>query len=384
VSFDQYRLTVVFERNERRGPVFERLRKDVDALAALEGMQHVFKLRAADIYRVLDIEHTPTAASLRSGPATDASGEAAPADTAHLAELSRRLSRCADLDAVISTLVRALADLFGYEHTLLMLLDESGTGLYTIASHGYDAEGVGSELALGDGMIGWVAERCTPVRSGALWQMEKYSRRLRRSFEDRGELAPGPAIPVPGLADAKSRIAVPAMARGELVGVVVAESREMIAFTATDEAVLTVIAGLLANAVEIERSRDRSDDVVAEPAPPPAVGAPPVSATKVRFFPTDGSLFLDGDYLIKGVAGRILWSLLRHYLNDARVEFTNREIRLDPSLELPPFRDNLESRLILLKRRLEERQAPIHIEKTGRGRVRLDVHTALLHEAAGA
>jgi predicted pyridoxine 5'-phosphate oxidase superfamily flavin-nucleotide-binding protein len=55
VSHDEYRLDIVYERTERRGPVFERLRADVDAIAALTGMQDVFKLRAADIYRIVDL-----------------------------------------------------------------------------------------------------------------------------------------------------------------------------------------------------------------------------------------------------------------------------------------------------------------------------------------
>ena len=83
-----------------------------------------------------------------------------------------------------------------------------------------------------------------------------------------------------------------------------------------------------------------------------------------------------------GVAGRLLWALLDHHQRDGRTAFTNRELRRDPSLELPELRDNFESRLILLKRRLDERDAPVRIVKTGRGMFRLDVETALQLDVA--
>ena len=52
----EYRLDIRYERTERRGPVFERLRAEVDQVAAMTGMASVFRLRSADIYRVTSIE----------------------------------------------------------------------------------------------------------------------------------------------------------------------------------------------------------------------------------------------------------------------------------------------------------------------------------------
>jgi GAF domain len=303
-----------------------------------------------------------------------------------LAGLSARLARCPDLDSLVEAALGALDELFGFEHSLLLLVDESGDRLYTIASHGYDTEGVGSEVRFGEGVIGMVAARAESMRVGNLRQMLAYARSVRRVYEARGGEAPGREIPLPGLARAESQVAVPAMVLGQLVGVLAIESEATVAFRPEDEALLAVVATLVASAIEIDWAHERTagDAAAGEGQARGAVPPPSPARTRVRFFAVDGSTFLDGDYLIKGVAGRVLWVLLGQHTRDGRVDFTNKEVRLDPSLELPEFRDNLESRLILLKRRLDEREAPIRIEKTGRGRFRLLVDGVLQLEEVEA
>lgn len=383
-THDEYRATIVYERTERRGPIFDGLRNEVEAIAAMTGMQDVFRLRAADIYRVTDVEQVgpnERADGSPGGPPLAPQFLRQPPDAAALGELCGRLARCADLDTLVRVTVDGLADVLGYRHSMLLLLDEDGTRLFTIASRGYDEQGIGSEIQLGEGVIGMAAQRGAPVRVGNLHQMEKYSRSVRRSFEDSGEIGPGREIPLPGLPFADSRVAVPAVALGQVVGVLTVEERRSAQFTAADESVLMVVASLVATAVESIRAEERA--ATARAGAPAPVAPPSARTTHVRFFAVDGSTFLDGDYVIKGVAGRLLWSLLRQHDEEGRVDFTNREVRLDPTLDLPDFRDNFESRLILLKRRLDERDAPIRIEKTGRGRFRLVVDTAVRLEQVG-
>lgn len=93
----------------------------------------------------------------------------------------------------------------------------------------------------------------------------------------------------------------------------------------------------------------------------------------VHRFRKDNSIFIDGHYLIKGVAGAIAWRLLTDYLADGRTDFNNRELRLDPSLRLPEIGDNLEVRLALLRRRLETHGPHIRMDKISRGLFRLIV-----------
>ena len=379
-DYAQYRLALAFERTERRGDVFELLRDDVAAVAAMQGMQGVFRLRGADIYRVLDIEVVPGARPDDPGPVlVEASGSRfAPG---LLAELSSRMSRCADLDTLVTTTVDGLAELLGYPNSVLLLLDEKRSSLFTIASRGYEVEGVGSEVPVGAGVIGMAAAQCAPIRLGNLSQLSRYGQTVRHAYEATGEIAPGHEIPFPGLTGTQSRVAVPAMTHGQLVGVLVVESRTPVAYTSDDEALLMVVATLVAGLIDPQPGADggtSSDRSSAEGDPRAQRGLP---SARVRYFAVDGSVFIDGDYLIKGVAGRLLWSLLQQYEGEGRVDFSNREVRLDPSLELPEFRDNFESRLVLLKRRLEERHAPIRLKKTGRGRFHLVVETELHTES---
>ncbi|GAU85947.1 adenylate cyclase [Bosea sp. BIWAKO-01] len=65
-----------------------------------------------------------------------------------------------------------------------------------------------------------------------------------------------------------------------------------------------------------------------------------------------------------------------------RSEFTNRKTRLAAGTRMPQIKDNLETRLLLLRRRLEEKQAAIGIVRVSRGRVRLETDGSLGLDAA--
>lgn len=299
-----------------------------------------------------------------------------------VADLSARVGRCDDLDHVITACLDGLDELFGYEHSMLLVLDEASGRLFTVASHGYEESGIGSEIGVGvgQGFLGLAAAERRPVRIGALARLMQYGRAAQREYaSESGAVLPDEQPP--GLADAQSQIAAPVMRTGELLGVVACESARGAAFGPDDEAVLEVVAQMLAGAIEEERLGGEAPDHVPSRGTRsevhPVAGDPSV----VRFYPADGNTFLDGDYLVKGVPGRILWKLLHEWRDEGRTEFTNREVRLDPALELPPFKDNFESRLILLKRRLDERAAPVRIETTGRGRFTLQVSSPVLLEA---
>lgn len=306
---------------------------------------------------------------------------------AALAELGGRIGAATGVEEVVDIALLGADELLGLGHTLLLLHEADTDRLVTLASRGYDEIGIGSEVRIGEGVIGMAAERRRTMRIGNLQRMLAYARTVRQRLAEEG---PATRITLPGLPSARSQLAAPMCARGTLVGVIAVESEQALAFDDDDEQALAVVAHLVGAAIEREQLATAEPEL--DPPPPSAVvvtppapeGDAPVTAAaspvRLRHYAVDGSTFLDDAYLIKGVAGRLLWKVASDHVATGRTAFTNREARLDPALELPALRDNFESRLILLKRRLEERGAPLRITGAGRGRFALEVAAPLLLE----
>jgi len=373
-----YRLYLQYLRTETEGPLFENMKAKLAAIASHTGMSKVFRLLGSDIYRVQRIEvvpgnlpsQSPLRDNLLSGLRACLADMALSADLAHL------------LDATLA----GLESRWNIRHSLLLMFDPDRCCLYTVASRGYDRSGVGSEICLGEGIIGVAAREQTPIRIGHAVQEYRYGEAARRSFARSGaDQVLDTEIPFPGLPDAGSQLAVPLVLGRRLLGVLYVESTQEKRFSYDDEDALVVLAGQLAQQIELlslatENPAERPGSKGVGAIRPVVRGA----AVAVRFFAHNHSLFVDNEYLIKGVAGAIAWKLLREHAASGRTEFTNRELRLDASLQLPDVTENLEARLILLQRRLAERCPAIAIHKTGRGRFRLDISRPLQLEAATA
>jgi adenylate cyclase len=253
---------------------------------------------------------------------------------------------------------------------MLLMPDAAGDRLYTVASRGYGRSGAGSEIPFGAGVVGVAARTGAPIRINHATVEYAYGRAMRAGLTGgRAERE----IPLPGLAEPGSQLAVPMVAASRLQGVLFVESPQEMRFGWDDEDALVALgAQFAALARGFMQGADQADDEIAAPAAPTCAGAGDgLAPLRVRHYAVDDSVFLDDDYLIKGVAGAVLWKLLSDHARDGRTEFSNRELRLAPEIRLPDVGDNLEARLLLLTRRLVDRQAPVRLEKTGRGRFRL-------------
>ncbi len=381
-TMQAYKLRLRFVRTETEGPLFESMRLRVEAIASYSGLKGIFKLLGADIYAVLDV--TPVAFEVGlAAAAADVAREAArasglPFTMKALQEFSDRIHQAPSLDTLLDAILETLEKVFGFRHTMILLAGERPDRLELFASRGYPAGGVGSEVGFGEGIIGLVAEARKPVRISGMLRQMLYADAVAKRAQEHGLCPRVRRIPLPGLAHPETQLGVPLLARGELVGVLCIETDQPYRFHEDDRAYLEVLGGFLAIAIQNALLRERTEDGDDVPSTRPPVARPEArSRVAIEYYGNDECILVDGEYLIRSLPAKILWKILREHEASGCCEFTNRRLRLDKSLQLPEFKDNLESRLILLRRRLEERCPAIRIVPSGRGRFRLELGSGL-------
>jgi GAF domain-containing protein len=156
------------------------------------------------------------------------------------------------------------------------------------------------------------------------------------------------------------------------------ESEVPYRFHEEDKASIELLGNYVAIAIQNMQMQERAGDAVpADNTSPPAAREETPVATRPRrevtFFASDECILVDGEYLIRSLPAKILWKLLTAHDAEGRREFSNRELRLDKSLNLPEWKDNLESRLLLLRRRLEQKCPDIKVVPRARGRFALEL-----------
>ena len=360
----QFRLAVRYLRTEDAGPLFECMKAKLAGIASHSGMTGIFRLKGADVYRVESVEEVP---GTRSSIAASE-----PVGLPDVRAAMSRLSGACDLAGLLDGLLEELETRFGVSHAMVLMRDPSRGTLYSVASRGYPESGIGAEVRPGDGVIGAAALACIPIRISHATSEFGYGRAMREDAARRGVVAGiDDEIPFPGLPGSQSQIAVPVLAGARMLGVLFAESTQTARFGYDEEDAFATLASHVGAMAALLEEGAEAHEESARPARAPAeTGGSPL---RVRRYAENDSIFVDEDYLIKGVAGAILWRLLRAHAEEGRSEHTNRELRLDPAIRLPDLSENLEARLILLARRLEERCPALRIEKTGRGRFRFHV-----------
>jgi adenylate cyclase len=300
-----------------------------------------------------------------------------------LQDVAARLQRADCLETLVDSILEGLEESFGFKQSMILVPAEEPGVLVTIATRGYPQNGAGAEVRFGEGIAGLVAEARKPIRIAGLMRGILYAYAMHRAEAHPERAAKRGRIPLPGLPNPESQLGVPLLVRGELVGVLCLESELRYRFHEEDKASIELLGSYLAIAIQNGQLQEQAPQpAAAEAAVDTAaatVGTPDLAAPRhdVVYYAADECILVDGEYLVRSLPAKILWRLLSISQTSGRSAFTNRELRLDKSLNLPEWKDNLESRLILLRRRLEQKCPDIRITPTARGRFRLDLARAI-------
>lgn len=177
-----------------------------------------------------------------------------------LTRVAADLNGTLELAPLLDTILVSMDEVFGYSHSMVLLWDATREVLEVSASRGYDEAGIGAEVPLGAGVIGMVAKRRRMMHMGAVGHQRRY---LQATAQNLGES--DTEVPLPGLPDVESVIAIPLLDRDQLIGVFHVESAEAAFFDDRDlelvEAIARQAAIAIQNARHHESEQQRLDEL---------------------------------------------------------------------------------------------------------------------------
>jgi signal transduction histidine kinase len=162
-----------------------------------------------------------------------------------------------DVRAVLDGLLLALERHFGVEHASVFLRDRDA--LVVAAGRGALAAQTGARVPLGVGSVGVAGERLRTIRIGNMAANRRYMQAMAS-----GSPGEARAASLPGLSTADSQLAVPLVAGGELVAVLLAESEQPAVFSADDAALFGLLVGQIGAAIRNARAADALERARAE------------------------------------------------------------------------------------------------------------------------
>lgn len=152
-----------------------------------------------------------------------------------LIEIGQELASTTDLVPLLDRILLISREVFGFENAIIRLLSADRQTLTTAAAFGYPPEVTMPEIRVGQGIMGRVAQSGRPIVVGDVSREPDY---------------------VPGIAGARSELAVPMLVGDRLIGVFNVESPRPAAFNEADVAPLSTLAGQAAIAIENARLYD--------------------------------------------------------------------------------------------------------------------------------
>jgi transcriptional regulator with GAF, ATPase, and Fis domain len=167
-----------------------------------------------------------------------------------LQRVSSAINSTLELDEICDIALRTMDELFEFHHAIILLVEPDGERLRVVASRGYENQAVGGRVRIGTGVIGMVAQKRRPLQVNNLGQQRSYAAAQRRQMEKAGRGAElGDTVPVPGLPNAESQIAIPLLIGDELIGVFSIESAMRHTFDAHDRGLVSIVANQIASAI---------------------------------------------------------------------------------------------------------------------------------------